>query len=160
MNLNKYQLSWLGYLNQIGLVSVCAKYQLSSWSRSDWKVCAWWGGVGWGGVVGYTWQLCLTPTLVALELGWVGLSCVGFWQKFLEFIQKCITFAKLSPSQIQSQFVWTTEKALSLLNTNDHLGSATNPPPGIVRGKGPTSVKLYGEVSFNKHNTIRGNCQI
>ena len=52
---------------------------------------------------------------------------------------------------------WVTEKALSLLNTNDHLGSATNPPPGIVRGKGPRSVKSYGEVSFNKNNTIQGN---
>ena len=27
-----------------------------------------WGGVGWGGWVGNTWLLCLTPTLVALEL--------------------------------------------------------------------------------------------
>ena len=33
-------------VNQIGLVSVCAKFQLSSWSRSGRKVC---GGVGMGG---------------------------------------------------------------------------------------------------------------
>ena len=33
------------------------------------------GGVGWGGV-GYTWLLCLTPTLVALELCWVELRWV------------------------------------------------------------------------------------
>ena len=32
--------------------------------------------VGWGGWMGWNmWLLCLTPTLVALEL-----SCVGFWQ--------------------------------------------------------------------------------
>ena len=55
-------------------MSVCAKFQLSSWSRSGWKVCG-----GWGGWVGNTW-LRLTPTLVALELFWVELSCVGFWQ--------------------------------------------------------------------------------
>ena len=36
--------------------------------------------VGWGGW--NTWLLCLTPTLVALELLWVELSCVGFWQYF------------------------------------------------------------------------------
>ena len=53
-------------------MSVCAKFQLSSWSRSGWKVCAW---VGWGGV-GNTWLLCLTPTLVALELSWVELRWV------------------------------------------------------------------------------------
>ena len=56
-------------------MSVCAKFQLSSWSRSGWKVC----GSGWW--VGNTWLLCLTPTLVALELFWVELSYVGFWQK-------------------------------------------------------------------------------
>ena len=40
-----------------------------------------WWCVGWGGVVWFTWLLCLTPTLVASELLWVELSCVGFWQK-------------------------------------------------------------------------------
>ena len=33
---------------------------------------------GWGGGVGNTCLLCLTPTLVALELRWVVVSCVGF----------------------------------------------------------------------------------
>ena len=27
-----------GYVNQVGLLSVCAKFQLSSWSRSGLKV--------------------------------------------------------------------------------------------------------------------------
>ena len=35
-------------------------------------------------VGGNTWLLCLTPTLVALELFWVELSYVGFWQLFFE----------------------------------------------------------------------------
>ena len=60
-------------------MSVCTKFQLTSWSRSCWKVCGSGGVVGWGGV-GNTWLLCLTPTLVILELHWVELSCVGFWQ--------------------------------------------------------------------------------
>ena len=30
-------------------MSVCVKFQLSSWSRSGWKVCG--DGVGWSGVV-------------------------------------------------------------------------------------------------------------
>ena len=69
-------------------MSVCAKFQLSSWSRSGWKVC----GSGWvvGWVVGWggwnTWLLCLTLTLVALELFWVGLSYVGFWQHIFRHI--------------------------------------------------------------------------
>ena len=62
-------------------MSVCAKFQLSSWSRSVWKVC----GSGVGGV-GNAWLLCLTPTLVALELFWVGLSYVGFWQHIFRHI--------------------------------------------------------------------------
>ena len=42
------------YLNQIGLVSVCAKFQLSSGSRSGWKVCGGgWVGCGWWGTRGY-----------------------------------------------------------------------------------------------------------
>ena len=32
------RLGLLGYVNQVGLVSVCAKFQLSSWSRSGVKV--------------------------------------------------------------------------------------------------------------------------
>ena len=60
-------------------MSVCAKFQLSSLPRSGWKVC---GRV----VVGNTWLLCLTPTLVALELLWVELSCVGFWQKLEKLV--------------------------------------------------------------------------
>ena len=40
----------LGYLNQISLESLCAKFQLPSWSRSAWKVCCG------GGVVGYFWR--------------------------------------------------------------------------------------------------------
>ena len=36
----------LGYVNQVGLLSVCAKFQLSSWPRSGLKVPG--GGVGWG----------------------------------------------------------------------------------------------------------------
>ena len=55
-------------------MSVCAKFQLSSWSRSSWKVCVWCV------VVSSKWLLCLTSTLVALELLWVELSYVGFWQ--------------------------------------------------------------------------------
>ena len=47
---------------------VCPKFQLSSWSRSGWKVCAGGGGVG------STWLQCRTPTLVASELLWVELS--------------------------------------------------------------------------------------
>ena len=35
----------LGYLNKVGLVNVCAKFQLPSMSRSGLKVCCWWGGV-------------------------------------------------------------------------------------------------------------------
>ena len=57
------------------LVSVCDKFQLSSWSRSGRKVC------GGSGVVGgwNTWLLCLTSTklflscfeLSSVELRWV-----------------------------------------------------------------------------------------
>ena len=41
----------VAYLNQVGLVSVCAKVQLPSMSRSSLKVCdgGGGGGVGWGG---------------------------------------------------------------------------------------------------------------
>ena len=40
---------WLGSnVNQVVLVSVCAKFQLYSWSRSGIKVPG--GLVGWGGV--------------------------------------------------------------------------------------------------------------
>ena len=55
-------------------MSVCAKFQPSSWSRSGWKVCSCCGG-GWN-----TWLLSPTPTLFALELLWVELSYGGFWQ--------------------------------------------------------------------------------
>ena len=48
-------------------MSVCAKFQLSSWSRSGWKVFGS-GGVGWWN----TWLLCLTSTLR------VELSTLGF----------------------------------------------------------------------------------
>ena len=36
----------LGYLNHVGLMSACAKFQLSSWPRSCLKDCGWvvWGG--------------------------------------------------------------------------------------------------------------------
>ena len=55
-------------------MSVCAKYQLSSWSRSDWKVCVW---VGW---VGSRWVLCLTQRscfwVALVELSWVELRWV------------------------------------------------------------------------------------
>ena len=62
-------------------MSLCAKFQLSSWSRSAWKVCC--GVVGWGGVVGNMWVLCLTQrscfwvALSWVELGWV-LTKVGW----------------------------------------------------------------------------------
>ena len=36
------------FLSLVGLVSVCAKFQLSSWPRSGLKVPG--GVVGWGGV--------------------------------------------------------------------------------------------------------------
>ena len=42
------RLGKLGYLNQVGLVSVCAKFQLSSWSRSDLIYFFGWVG-GWNG---------------------------------------------------------------------------------------------------------------
>ena len=54
-------------------MSVCAKFQLSSWSRSDWKVCVW---VGW---VGSRWVLCLTQRSCfysCFGLSWVELRWV------------------------------------------------------------------------------------
>ena len=60
----------------MGLVNICAKFLLSSWSRSGWKLCG-------GRWVGFKWLLSLTLTLVALELLWVELGYVGFWQSML-----------------------------------------------------------------------------
>ena len=65
-------------------MSIFAKFQLSSWSRSCLKV---WGG---GGAaqeqnICSKWLLCLTSTKLLLswfELRWGQLSYVGFWQKF------------------------------------------------------------------------------
>ena len=55
-------------------MSVCAKFKLSSWSRSGWKVC------GSGGVVGCGTRdyKCLAPTLVALELFELSWVVLGF----------------------------------------------------------------------------------
>ena len=47
-------------------MSVCAKFQLSSSSRSAWKVSV--GGMGWGGVGGAESFYCQTQPL--LRLGW------------------------------------------------------------------------------------------
>ena len=63
----------------MSLVSVYAKFQLSRWSRSGWKV---WGAVVWV-VAGSKWPLCLTSTLVTLSaLSWVELG-LGF-DKYLQ----------------------------------------------------------------------------
>ena len=64
------------YLNQIGITSVCAKFQLSSWSRSGLKVC------GGGGVVEHVTTVsnsnasCFRVVLSWVELHWV-LTIVG-----------------------------------------------------------------------------------
>ena len=61
-------------------MSVCAKFQLSSWSRSDWKVCC--GGSTaymWGSTayMGNTWVLSLTQrSCFWVALSWVELSWV------------------------------------------------------------------------------------
>ena len=49
----------LGYANQIGLVSVCARFQLLSLSRSDLKVPG--GRVWWCGVVEAHFSVLLKP---------------------------------------------------------------------------------------------------
>ena len=54
----------MGYVNQVGLVSVCAKFQLSSWSRSGLKVpggLVRWGGVGCNVVVEAHFSVQLKP---------------------------------------------------------------------------------------------------
>ena len=66
-------------------MSVCAKFQLSSWSRSDGKVCAWWWGGG-----GFHVSTMSNPTKLLLQLLLVELSYVGFWQ----YILACSKFSK------------------------------------------------------------------
>ena len=68
-------------------MSVCAKFQLFSWSRSAWKVCGGVGGVGWCGF-----QVTTVSNLneVAFELLWVELSYVGVWQYLLLTIFKSL----------------------------------------------------------------------
>ena len=54
-------MGYLGYVNQVGLVSVCAKFQLSSWSRSGLKVP--------GGVVGCSVMGCgVVEALFSVQL--------------------------------------------------------------------------------------------
>ena len=52
----------LGFINQVGLVSVCVKFQLSSWSRSGIKVPG--GVVGWGGF-----RLCISASKKKISIG-------------------------------------------------------------------------------------------
>ena len=69
------KLGQLVFLNQVSSVSVYAKFQLSNWSRSDWKDC------GWGWVVVSKWLLCLTSTKLLLswiELRWVFTTLMVF----------------------------------------------------------------------------------
>ena len=67
-------------------MSVCAKFQLSSWSRSAWKVCVWrFHGlyVRFHGLYAFQVTSKSNPTKLLLsccELSWVELSYVGFWQ--------------------------------------------------------------------------------
>ena len=58
-------------------MSVCAKFQLSSWSRSGWKVC---GRVVVVVVEHVTTMSNSNASCFRVELSWVELSCVGFWQ--------------------------------------------------------------------------------
>ena len=56
----------------MGLVSACAKFQFSSWSRSGWKVCGsgWWGGEHLTTVSNSN-ASCFRVSLRWVELGWV-----------------------------------------------------------------------------------------
>ena len=105
-------------------MSVCAKFQLSSWSRSDWKV---WGG---GGVVvvGSKWVLCLTQRSCfysCFELSWVELRWV------LTIASPCVPSTKqgttrillpsLLPTIFLSQDGWTQKPPSSLQWFNDLL---------------------------------------
>ena len=54
-------------------MSVCAKFQLSSWSRSGWKVCGSGGVVGWGGVH-VTTVSSSNASCFRVELSWVALG--------------------------------------------------------------------------------------
>ena len=66
-------------------MSVCAKFQLSSWSRSAWKVCGWrFHGlyVRFHGLYAFQVTTKSNPTKLLLscfELSWVELSYIGFW---------------------------------------------------------------------------------
>ena len=73
-SLDLIEILWCTRKNQKNL---CAKFQLSSWSKSAWKVCCG-GGGGWEHV-----GTMSNPTKLLLscfELSWVELSYVGFWQ--------------------------------------------------------------------------------
>ena len=56
----------LSCVNQVSLVSACAKFQPPSMSRSSWIVCGW--VVWWGGLVVIT-VSNLNPSCIELELG-------------------------------------------------------------------------------------------
>ena len=76
-------------------MSVCAKFQLPSMSRSGWKVCV----VGWGGVTrGY--YVLPQPKLSRVALSWVELSWVrvGFWQEI-----KWINIIMIGPCEFLPQ---------------------------------------------------------
>ena len=132
-------------------MSVCAKFQLSSWSRSGWKVC--------GSGVGNTWLPCLTPTLVSLELFWVGLSYVGFWQKDKKFQSLCrpVKHPKKTVGSIIENFL--SPYSTLLWNNTVPLFSA----PLRVYGSGKYSLTSIKEIDGTEQYLIfaekEGKCQ-
>ena len=89
-------LGWLAFLNQVGQVNICAKFQLSSWSRSCLKVygvnvaaeegnyCSKW-------LLSLTQRSCFWVALSWDELSWVML---GF-DNFRVYGAPCIRFFML-----------------------------------------------------------------
>ena len=109
-------------------MSVCAKFQLSSWSRSAWKVCC--GVVGWGGV-GNTWVLCLTQRSCfysCFGLSWVELSWVEAELGNI-YICKSPEFSSSAHCQIILRHLWRL--------INDH---------SIII----THSRSYGKVSYDQ----------
>ena len=96
-------------------MSVCAKFQLPSWSRSDWKDCVWW-------VVVSEFQVATVsnPTKLLLsgfELSWVQLRWVLTLFTIINECQHMQIFTKCkytSPNPKKCFQIWKMWKTLNI----------------------------------------------